>query len=105
MTNNKKIYAFILGAIISIIFVTIITILADLYLPLKDFLKAVFAHHWIGKGILAIAIFLIAALLINLTSYNIDDKKILKRLSTLLWISIISSLILMLFFLYEAFLK
>ena len=51
--------ATVLSAIITIIYITTITVAADLYPPLKEFLANVFSHHWIGKSITAILIFAI----------------------------------------------
>lgn len=104
-SNMKKLHAFILSAIITIIFLTVIIITADLYLPLKDFLKSAFYHHWIGKGILGVALFLISSFLINLIPYNIGEQKESKSLLALFFTAILSFLALTLFFLYEAFLK
>jgi len=39
------------------ILVAVLTIVGDMWSPLKDTLKAVFTHHWLGKGALSIALF------------------------------------------------
>jgi len=105
--NNKKIYAFISGALSAIIFITLLIILADTYLPLKNFLAATLYHHWVAKGILGIFVFVISYFIFYLISYNIniDTPKIIKSLKYLFWVSLISILVLTSFFIYEAFLK
>lgn len=37
--------------------VAVLTIGAELWSPLKDLLKAVFTHHWVGKSVLSILVF------------------------------------------------
>ncbi len=102
-----KLQALIFGAIITIIFLTLIIITADLYSPLKDFLKNTFYHHWIGKGILGIIVFLISSLIFNLipSSQDIDNQKISNKLLSLFFTTILSFLVLTLFYFYEAFIK
>tara|TARA_B100000745_G_scaffold219274_1_gene145997 strand:+ start:10164 stop:10487 length:324 start_codon:yes stop_codon:yes gene_type:complete len=39
------------------ILVTIITIVGEVWLPLKDTLKLIFTHHWLGKSALSLALF------------------------------------------------
>ncbi len=43
--------------IIAMIFVTAITILADLVPSIKDWLKNTHGHHWVGKGIWTVLLF------------------------------------------------
>lgn len=42
-----------LATAVVIVFITAITIAAELAPQLKDWLKDSFSHHWIGKGIIA----------------------------------------------------
>lgn len=46
------------GAIASIIFTTVITIWGELHAPLKSWLAGTFSHHWLGKSILSVAVFI-----------------------------------------------
>ncbi|MBL4644327.1 MAG: hypothetical protein JKX80_00485 [Candidatus Pacebacteria bacterium] len=39
------------------ILVAVLTITGELWHPLKDTLKTIFTHHWLGKGALSIAVF------------------------------------------------
>ncbi len=89
----------------AVIFITAITITADLYLPLKGWLKNVFSHHWVGKSILAGVVFLLFAVLSWPFSKRADDEKITKALILLNWLLIIGSLAIFGFFIYEALLK
>ncbi|TRZ54772.1 hypothetical protein D4Q76_01700 [archaeon] len=46
-----------------IVFITAITITADIYPALKVLLKETFGHHWIGKSVLATILWLAFALI------------------------------------------
>ena len=101
--NLKLTNALTSGAIVTIIFVVIITIFADLYLPLKDLLKQLFWHHWIGKGILSVLIFILGAYVKHIISRETFEKDLSKGLNSLTLISICSSIVLLVFFFYETF--
>lgn len=95
----------IIGAIAAIIFVAAITVYADLQLSIKDWLKDSFTHHWIGKGILAGALFFAVSFLVFLFPKNWDEKTTYKLLWALIWFSIFGTLAIFSFFIYESFLK
>ncbi|MCP8308839.1 MAG: hypothetical protein H3Z53_10965 [archaeon] len=57
--------SFLLATIVIIILVTSITIGAELYKPLKDWLAITFGHHWVGKGVIALISFLVVSLGFN----------------------------------------
>ncbi len=44
------------------LFVVLITILGELHAPLKPFLKEQHYHHWIGKSLWSVGVFLIATI-------------------------------------------
>lgn len=94
-----------MGAICAVIFITIITIAADLYLPLKGWLKNVFSHHWVGKSVLAAVVFLLFAVLSWPFSKRADDEKITKALILLNWFLVVGSLAIIGFFIWEALIK
>lgn len=130
--DNKKIRflkSITASAIITIIFIATITIAADLIPSLKDWLKNVFTHHWVGKSILSLLIFFVfyfvfyfspstgrqqvpplisADAAINPGGPSKSEpttEKLNKSLYYLFWVSIFSSLAIMIFFVWEAFLK
>lgn len=105
--DNKKLkilYFAIIGAIIAIVFVAAITIFAELVLPIKDFLKNTFSHHWIGKGVVAAGIFVIITAFGLMLPTRINERKISFWLWSLIALTIISFLALTSFFIYEALL-
>lgn len=101
----KIIYAVALGAIVSVIFITVITIAADLYLPLKGWLKNVFSHHWVGKSVLATIVFLGISFLALFLPIRAEEEKIIKVLRCLIWLTILGTLAIFGFFIWEALLK
>lgn len=96
------------GAALAVAFVTGVTVTADLYLPLKNWLKLMFSHHWVGKGVLAGMVFTVAAIIFSFMPVPLDDMKakILARgARNLVLVSLAGTLIIIAFFIYEAFLK
>lgn len=52
-----SLYQYYVATVVSIWFVTVITIGAELSPTFKDFIASVFLHHWLGKGILTLVVF------------------------------------------------
>jgi len=104
-TKLKIIYAATLGTIAVVVFIVAITIGADLYLPLKDWLKNVFSHHWVGKSVLSAIIFGVIAFLTMIFSGQASEEKINKALKILIWLVILGSPAIIGFFIWEALLK
>lgn len=103
---NKKPFAAIVSATGAVVFITLITLLADLFPPLKDWLKTAFTHHWIGKGFLGIGLYAILYLLIAGTlKKEPSPEKIASQLHVLGSVTIIGSFIILAFFIYEALVK
>ncbi len=104
MENNKIkiIHSAVCGAIAAVIFIIVITIVADIYLPLKDWLKNTFTHHWIGKGILSIAVFIVIGLISRFLPIAASEDKLNKVLKLLSWAIVLGVILISLFFIYEA---
>ena len=45
-------FNFYLGAAASAWLLTVLVVIAELVEPFKNFLKATFSHHWIGKTVM-----------------------------------------------------
>ena len=90
--------AFLAAAIVTV-FVVIITIFAELYMPLKDWLKINFSHHWIGKGVLSAVLFI--ALFIALMFKNPYDKSLTGSVKIAFWLAIVSAAAIFIFYFYE----
>ncbi len=103
MDNNDKNIKITSAALISAalvaVFVAVITVYADIYAPLKDWLKVNFYHHWVGKGILSAILFL--ASFIGFLFKNPNEKFLNFSLKLAFWLAIISSAAILIFYLYE----
>lgn len=93
----------LIGASFAIAFIAAVTIGGELYTPIKDWLAAVFSHHWIGKGVLAMTVFIFASILSNKRQVAIAD--IAGLTAMLFWVSLLSALAIAGFFGYEVFFK
>lgn len=92
-------FNFYFGAAASAWLLAILVIAAELIEPFKNFLKATFIHHWIGKGVIITIAFLLSGFLLrNKDSIGtFSDGKIA-------WYSMLGSLIaIFLFFIMEFF--
>ena len=92
---------FAIGGVLAILFVVAATIGGELYSPFKSWLANTFSHHWIGKGVLATAIFF---------AVGTPLAFILRRhggaaglLVTVMWVAILGALAIIGFYVYEFF--
>lgn len=73
MNKNRLASSALIAASVAVLFVVAITIAGELYKvtgadgkvvnPIKDFLKALHGHHWVGKGIWAVGVFLVTTII------------------------------------------
>lgn len=101
--NNRWVNSFIISAIIAIIFITVATVLAELYSPFKDWLKNTFYHHWMGKGIIAILLFYIFGL-VGYFSVKDSEDFMITMLKVAFWVTLAGVFVITGFYLYEYFL-
>lgn len=95
---TKRIYASSVAAIISIIFVVVITIWADLFPPLKAWLKSVSGHHWTTKSWFSMGVYFFSFLFVTALPGEIGDRKARMALYFLSVAAILGSLALLLFY-------
>ena len=100
--NTRTIIAFTLSAIFIVAATAAATIGAELYAPLKGWLANTFTHHWIGKSILSFAGFLVIGVVLTLLPRGLG--KPVPLLYALFWTVLLSTLAIIGFFYYEAFL-
>jgi len=93
--------AFAISAILSVITVVALTVFGELYAPLKNGLKEIFSHHWIGKGVISFVGYFIVGLLIAQT--KIGKGSAIRFLSMLAWISLLGAAAIIGFYIYETF--
>ena len=102
MQNHYKlIRGATLGAIASIVTVTVITVAGELYAPLKDWLKSVFAHHWLGKSAISVIVFILFSLL-GIVTLSDDEEKTHRITALLFGSAVFCTLVLTIFFIYHS---
>lgn len=103
MNNDMKKMRIVISALSSAaivtVFVAAVTIYGELYAPLKDWLKTSFSHHWVGKGVLSAALFLVLFICFLFKTPN--EKFLNFSLKLAFWLAIISSAAILIFYLYE----
>ena len=102
-SKNRIVNAFLASAVIAIVAVVALTIVGELYTPLKDSLKAVFSHHWVGKGVLSFTgFYLLGLLLIPLSGRG--SRKMTTLLYVLFLVTLLGAFSIVGFYYYETFL-
>lgn len=99
----KIINSFLLSAIIVIVFITVITVVVELFPDVKLLLKDTFIHHWIGKGVLAVSLFLVLAFLYNLFHCEHEHEKTVMLLIALSIVTVLCFFVILGFYLYLTF--
>ena len=99
----KQIQTVARAALYTVITITAITIIADLYPPVKEWLKNTFTHHWIGKGVLGVAVFVVIAIIEGMRGEG-TVAKAEQSVRMLIYVSLLGTIVLLAFFFYE-FLK
>lgn len=99
MNNEEKTKRHVVSCMITIVVVTALTVAAEVSAPLKDWLKRLFFHHWVGKGVIALVVFLLFAYMIPM-----HVKKPLKDVvNWLTALAVACGTAIFLFFLWESF--
>lgn len=80
----------------------VMTIGPELYPPLKAWLAATFGHHWIGKGIISIVLFL-AVIALSYPKLTKVERSMAAWSARLLAVVILATLIIIGFYTYEFF--
>lgn len=86
------------AAIITIVFVVIITVWAELSVPLKDWLKNFSGHHWTSKSILSALLYGLDVIILYLSPLTYDARRLKKTLGWLIAATALGTIILTLFF-------
>ncbi len=98
MNKPKLIISSAYAAIITIVFVVVITIWAELSVPLKDWLKNFSGHHWTSKSIFSVLLYAVATILLYLSPHKDNDNHLKRALGFLLVFTILGTIIITLFF-------
>ncbi len=99
--NNRYLKSFTASAIMAITLIAVLTISAEVYKPLKDLLKEMFIHHWIGKGVLSFFGFIIVGFILqSIHAYLPTKERLVKCLTA---VTIFCATAIIVFYFYEFF--
>lgn len=89
-----------ISTILTIILIVIMTIYAELSKAFKEFLVSLTGHHWISKGVISLIFFMVAYFI--LAKY-LKEKDIKKDAILVAIFTILGSLTIFIFYIYEFF--
>lgn len=102
---EKKLHlisSLISSAMLSVIFVTTVTIGGEVYAPLKNWLTSTFTHHWLGKSVLtAVLFFGITVVFMCIPRETSTAFALGRRVQRLSLVTTLSALALVGFFIYH----
>ncbi|MEK7460781.1 MAG: hypothetical protein AAB647_01030 [Patescibacteria group bacterium] len=98
LNKLKLVFASALAALLAIIFVVIITIWAELFASLKNWLTNLSGHHWTSKSLLSVAVYLIALFILYLVITPPGDRRLRQALISLVAGTLVGVLVLTLFY-------
>lgn len=86
--GERIITSAVAGSIVAVFSIIVMTVFADVNPAFKKWLAVNFTHHWIGKSVLSIVVFLVAFVV-----FWVINRVFNNRLVLLLWVlTIIASL-------------
>lgn len=91
---NSSAYA----AIITIVFIAIITVWAELSAPLKDWLKNLSGHHWTTKSIFSALLYGAATVILYLISRKSGAEHLRRALGLLLLFTMLGTVVITVFY-------
>lgn len=98
MNKPKLINSSAYAAIITIVFVVVITVWAELLVPLKDWLKNFSGHHWTSKSIFSVLLYAVATIVLYVSPHKHTDDRLRRALGFLLVFTALGIIIIALFF-------
>jgi len=90
------------GAAAVAVLIATLTIGAELWSPLKDFLKAIFTHHWIGKSALAVLLFAVVFFVRSSSQASASMQSLERAVYAAIWAHALSSIAIISFFVVHA---
>ncbi len=94
----NKIKSMGFATIFTIVFVTAITLYAEVSESFKNILKSITGHHWITKSLFSVIMFFGIYFFSKLSDEKVD---ILKEVRKIIWTTLLCSLALFFFFLWH----
>lgn len=66
---------YFLATIVTSLYIPLVTIVGELNAPFKNFFKNLFWHHWLGKGVVLIILYVICILIFSKTKETIKEER------------------------------
>jgi len=92
----------LIGALLASVLILFLTVAGELYSPLKSLLKDLHYHHWVGKGIWAVILFVVVTASLYMATKDRSESLALNR--SVNWLSytlVFATVAMFLFFIYE----
>jgi len=99
--NLKIINAVVAGAIVASVFITISTILSEIYSPFKSWLTELLSHHWISKSVISTGLFFALSFVIYFIPEKLDEDKIKQRMWLLFWLTFVGVVAISVYYAYH----
>lgn len=97
----KLVFASAIAAVKTIFTITVVTLVAELSVPFKDWLKSITGHHWITKSWLSVIVFILTFLIVYALIKNPSASRVKHALNLLFASLLAGSFILLGFFIFE----
>ena|SRR3989338_262501 len=104
MNKLKLIYSSSVSSIVTVFFITAVTLSAELSPALKNWLAGVTGHHWVTKGIFSLIIYLLLLALLYFSTKRVNGAMV-NNLITVLIFSTLMGIVAILSFYTLHFLK
>ncbi len=101
MERTRLTLAAVWSAVWTVALLFILTVVADLAPSVKSWLASSFSHHWIGKGVLASAFFIVLSLVLTAMKPRDPVRSLRAGMITLSWVAALATILLVGFFWYE----
>ncbi len=98
MNKPRLIFSSAVAAIITIIYAVVITIWAELSLPLKNWLVNFSGHHWTSKSIFSVLLYAVVTIVLYLIPSDPGENRLRKTLILLLVFTLLGTIALTAFF-------
>ncbi len=90
------------ATLVTTVAITIMTLGSELYPPLKAWLATTFGHHWVGKGVISIVLFLVVAV-VSYPALTRSERSMAAWSYRLVAVVVLATVTIVAFFTYEFF--
>ena len=98
MNKPKLVASSAYATIVTIIFVVVITVWAELFPPLKNWLAGLSGHHWTSKSILSVLVYVVVTAVAYLLPYKNSEDNLRRLFASLVVFTILGVFSVTLFF-------